>query len=384
MKYNFDEVIDRRNTNSLKWDVNDSELPMWVADMDFKTAPCVIEAIERRLSNGVLGYNIVPDEWYESIISWWDKRHGIRLSKEWLIFSTGVIPALSSIVRKLTTPAEKIVMQTPCYNIFFNSTFNNGRIINESPLINDNGSYKMDFDDLEKKLSDPQTSMMILCNPQNPVGLVWDRETLNKVGELCHKYNVLVVSDEIHCDITKPGVEYTPFASVSEICAMNSVTLISASKAFNCAGLQSAAVSIPNPVIRHKVWRGLNTDEVAEPNSFACQALIAAFTEGEEWLEQLREYLWENRKIAEEYINKEIPILKPIKGDATYLLWIDCNSVANCDEDIADYIRKTSGLYVSSGEEYGNGKGFIRFNLAAPRSIVEEGLKRLKQSIDML
>ena len=266
MKYDFDKITDRSGTNSEKWNVSANELPMWVADMDFEAAPAIISALEKRLKNGVFGYSYIPDEWYAAYIDWWKRRHDFEIKKEWLIFATGVIPALSSIIRKLTTPAEKVLIQTPVYNIFFNSIRNNGRVPLESPLILKDGRYEIDFEQLEKDLSDPQTSLMLLCNPQNPGGRIWTRDELIKIADLCKKYDVRVVADEIHCDIVAPGHEYIPFASVSDTASEISVTCISASKAFNIAGLQSAAVFAENKSIRHKVWRGLNTDEVAEPN----------------------------------------------------------------------------------------------------------------------
>ena len=255
MKWDFDRLVDRRNTGSLKWDVAEGELPMWVADMDFQTAPCVRDAIRARAEHGVFGYSIVPEEWYQAYIGWWRDRHGFTMEPEWLIFCTGVVPAISSMVRKLTTPAEKVLLMTPVYNIFFNSILNNGRQPLEGGLVYDGMSYRVDFEDLERKLADPQTTLMLLCNPHNPIGKIWDRETLARIGALCLKHHVVVISDEIHCDITAPGTEYVPFASVSEDCRDNSVTCIAPTKAFNIAGLQTAAVSIPNPVLRHKVWR---------------------------------------------------------------------------------------------------------------------------------
>ncbi len=272
MPYNFDEPVNRRNTHSLKWDVKEQELPMWVADMDFQTASEIQEAIRERAAHGVFGYSIVPEEWYQAYMGWWEKRHHFSMEKEWLVFCTGVVPAISSMVRKLTTAGENVLVQTPVYNIFFNSIVNNGRNIVESPLRYDGNTYQMDFEDLERKFSDPQTTLMILCNPHNPVGRIWSREELEQVGGLCRKYHVTVISDEIHCDLTSPGQEYIPFASVSENCKNTSITCMAPTKAFNLAGLQTAAVAVPNPNLRHKVWRGLNTDEVAEPNSFAVEA----------------------------------------------------------------------------------------------------------------
>ena len=275
--YDFGTPVARRGMDSLKWDVAEGELPMWVADMDFQTAPEIRQALMERMAHGVFGYSVVPERWYDAYIQWWKTRHGYTMERDWLIFCTGVVPAISSIVRKLTTPAEKVLIQTPVYNIFFNSILNNGRQVLESPLRYDGEAYGIDFADLEEKLSDPQTTLMILCNPHNPVGKIWDAETLRRIGALCKKYNVVVVSDEIHCDLTDPGTGYVPFASVSEECRENSITCIAPTKAFNMAGLQTAAVSVHNPVLRHKVWRGLNTDEVAEPNAFAVEAAVAAF-----------------------------------------------------------------------------------------------------------
>lgn len=381
MDFQFDESVDRRNTGSMKWDVAKGELPMWVADMDFRTAPGIIEKITERATQGVFGYTVVTDEWYQSYQTWWKKRHDFEIRKEWLVFCTGVVPAISSIVRKVTTVGENVVVLTPVYNIFFNSILNNGRNVLESRLKYDGSRYRIDLDDLEEKLSDPQTTLFILCNPHNPVGKIWERETLERIGDLCSKHHVLVLSDEIHCDITEPGWEYTPFASVSENCRTNSITCVAPTKAFNLAGLQTAAVIVPDDHLRHKVSRGLNTDEVAEPNVFAAIAPIAAFTCGGEWLDSLRNYLWENRAFAEEYIKKEIKGISPVSARATYLLWLDCRNMSGSSTQFCHFIRSHSGLYLSDGNEYRNGEGFLRMNLACPRQQVEDGLKRLKESV---
>lgn len=381
MNYNFDELVERHGTRSLKWDLFDAELPMWVADMDFKTAPEIREALAKRVAHGVFGYTIIGDDWYDAIINWWKNRHHFEIQKDWLIFCTGVVPAISSIVRKLTTPAENVLVQTPVYNMFFNSIVNNGRNVIESPLVYEDGAYHIDFENLEKQLSNPQTSLMILCNPHNPVGKIWDKETLAKIGHLCAKHHVIVVSDEIHCDIVKPGCEYVPFASVSEECRENSVTCIAPTKTFNIAGLQTAAVYASNEVIRHRVWRGLNTDEVAEPNAFAIDAAVAAFEHGGAWLDELCVYLWENRQAAEDFIQKELPMLHPVAGEATYLMWLDCTQVTTKPGVLSDLIRQESGLFVSDGDEYRQGSGFLRINLACPRARLMDGMQRLKESI---
>lgn len=382
MSYDFDKIIDRRVTDSMKWDVAENELPMWVADMDFQTAPEIREAIEKRMAHGIFGYSDVPDEWYEAYIGWWRERHGFTMEKEWLMFCTGVIPAISSIVRKLTTPNENVVIQTPVYNIFFNSIINNGCRVLESPLKYENHKYTMDFEDLENKLANPQTTLMILCNPHNPVGKIWSKEELARVGELAKKHHVTVISDEIHCDLTISGRDYVPFASASDTCRDISITCIAPTKAFNMAGLQTSAISVPNEVLRHKVWRGINTDEVAEPNSFACAAAIAAFTKGGPWLDSLREYLACNRKLVADYVGCEIPNVHVVDGEATYLMWIDLSELPGDKRDAAKFIRERTGLYVSAGKSYGeSGNDFLRMNVACPRSLVEDGLGRLKAGI---
>lgn len=375
--FDFDKETDRRNTGSLKWDVKENELPMWVADMDFETAPAVINAIKARAEHGIFGYSVLPDKWYDAYIGWWKTRHGFSIDKDWLIFCTGVIPAISSIVRKLTTPAEKVVLMTPVYNIFFNSVLNNGRVVLECPLDYSDGSYSIDFKALEKCLSDPQTSLMILCNPHNPIGKIWDAETLRRVADMCKKYSVTVISDEIHCDLTDPGCEYIPFASVSDTARLNSITCAAPTKSFNIAGLQTAAVIVPDPVLRHKVWRSLNTDEVAEPNVFAVDAVVAAYDEGAEWFDALRGYIYDNKKYAEEILGS-FKNIRLVKSQATYLLWLDCTAMLLKGDALAEDLRNKTGLYLSSGSAYkGNGAGFLRMNIACPRSRLIDGLERL-------
>ena len=381
--YNFDKLTNRRGTGSLKWDVPERELPMWVADMDFETAPEVVEAIKSRAAQGIFGYSVVTDEWFVAYQNWWERRHHLQSEKDWFIFCTGVVPAISSIVRKLTTPGENVLVQTPVYNIFFNSIRNNGRNILESPLVYDGEEYRIDFTDLEEKLANPQTTLMLLCNPHNPVGKIWDKETLAKIGELCARHHVLVVSDEIHCDLTDPGYEYTPFASVSEQCRDNSITCMAPTKTFSIPGIQTAAVMVPNPVIRHKVNRGLNTDEVAEPNVFAIDATVAAFEKGEPWLEELRVYLQENKQCVRDFIRKEVPGIRVVPSHATYLLWLDCSALTEDAAKLVHFIREYSGLYLTEGEEYGAcGRSFIRMNTACPRERLMDGLQRLKASVN--
>jgi len=388
VNFDFDELVDRRGTYSLKWDVAENELPMWVADMDFPTAPPIREALERRVQHGVFGYSIVPEEWYDAYMGWWKRRHKFVIEKEWLIFCTGVVPAISSAVRKLTTPAENVVVLSPVYNIFFNSIYNNGRNILECPLKYDvtkeeGKRYEIDFEALEQKLSLPQTTMLIFCNPHNPVGKIWEKETLVKVGELCKKHHVVVLSDEIHCDLTAPGKEYVPFASASDVCREVSVTCIAPTKTFNIAGLQTAAVMVPNEFLRNKMNRGLNTDEVAEPNAFAMTATIAAFTKGDAWLDALREYIQENKREVVAFLKEHLPKLKVVSLDVTYLLWIDVSAYTQDSTALAEELRADTGLYVSEGGEYGgDGRAFLRLNVACPRSRLLDGLNRLKAFLE--
>ena len=378
--YDFDKLTDRFDTLSYKWDVKDGELPMWVADMDFEVAPKIKAAITKRAEHGIFGYTSTPCEFFEAISVYWGKRHGYRIPTEHMIYSNGVVAAISSIVRKLTTPGENVLIQAPVYNIFYNSILNNGRNVLSSDLVYDGSKYSIDFEDLEEKLSCPQTSLMILCNPHNPVGKVWQREELEKIGELCYKWGVTVLSDEIHCDIVIPGKGYVPFASVNEICRNISVTAIAASKTFNIAGLQSACVYASNPVLRHKVWRGINTDEVGEPNAFSMTANIAAFSESGDWVDEMLQYVFENKRLACEFINNEIPGMKADLSEATYLLWIDISAIADDSVDFCERLRESTGLYLSDGAEYGEcGRAFVRMNLATQRSRVLDGLERLKR-----
>lgn len=382
MKYMFDRTVDRRGTHSTKWDVGSDELPMWIADMDFPTAPEIQAVIQERAAHGIYGYTDIPEAWYDAIVGWWRERHDFSMEKDWLIFSTGVVPTISSVVRKITTPGENVLAMTPVYDIFFHSIENNGRNVLESPLTYEDGEYEIDWTDLEQKLADPQTTLMLLCNPHNPVGRIWDREVLKRIGELCWKHHVVVLSDEIHCDLTDPGYNYTPFASVSEHCRQNSITCIAPTKTFNLAGLQTSAAVVPDPVLRHKIWRALNTDEVAEPNCFAAEAAVAAFTKGGPWLDALRTYLAENKRQAWDYLRDELPQVRPVRSHGTYLLWLDCCAITNQSEELARRIREETGLRLSAGGVYrGNGQQFLRMNLACPRSRMQDGLQRLKTGI---
>ena len=383
MNYNFDKLTNRRGVNSLKWDCAEGELPMWVADMDFENAPCIMRAVKERAERGIFGYTDVGEEWYSSIINWWAARHGWVIKKDWLIFCTGIVPAITSMVKRLSEVGDDVVLLTPVYDIFYLSVENTGRHVCESRLIYDGQGYSVDFADLEEKLSRANASLFILCNPHNPVGRIWSAEELKKMGDLCIKHGVTIISDEIHCDIALPGEHYVPFASLGGEYAKICAVCLSATKAFNIAGLQCAAVAVPDEHMRAKVSRGLNSDELAEPNCFAAVATAAAFSsEGGEWLDELNSYLAENRREAERFISSDIPQLKVVKGKASYLLWVDCSAVTDDAQKLADHIRKTTGLWITAGNQYrGDGAHFLRINAACPRARLKDGLQRLKKGV---
>ena len=385
MKPDFNEVTDRRGTGSEKWNVRENELPMWVADMDFPAAPCIRRVIEKRAAHGVFGYSAFPETWAEAYQNWWRNHHGLNMERRELLFATGVIPALASAIHTFTHPGDSIIIQTPVYNHFFTSIRNNGRQVLENPLIYRNGEYEMDFEDLEKKLAAPGVSMLILCNPQNPVGKIWSRENLETVGKLCDKAHVPVFSDEIHCDLTAPERGYIPFASAHETCRMNSVTALAPTKAFNIAGLKTAAVCVPNEQYRQRMEQMLCADEVCDPGAFAMDAVTAAFSdEGWEWLADLRAYIDGNKKTAYAFIEKELPEVHAVPQDATYLMWMDISRHTDHSDEFQRYLRKETGLYVTPGTIYGgNGNLFLRLNVACPRSLLEDGLGRLKKGLEL-
>ena len=381
-RYNFDTPPSRRGRLCYKWDCGPDELPMWIADMDFEAAPEIRAALQKRLDHGIFGYDDMGPDWYEAYMGWWRERHGLTMERENLIFSTGVVASISSLVRKLTTPNENVLIQTPVYNIFFNSIVNNGARVLESPLIREGEGWAIDFADLEAKLADPQTTLMILCNPHNPVGRIWTREELARIGELCRRHHVTVISDEIHCDLTVPAKGYVPFAAVDDCCRGISLTCIAPTKTFNLAGMHSSAVYAADPLLRHKARRALNTDEVAEPNTFAAPAAVAAFTQGGPWLDALRAYVWENKRLVKDFAERELPGVKVSVSEATYLLWVDVSALTDDVKDFTARLRAETGLWVTPGTAYGQtGEGFFRMNLACPRAAAEDALGRLKRFI---
>ena len=387
MTYDFNERIDRSRTNSLKWELLPKNgNPMWVADMDFATAPAVREAVERRAVHGVFGYSVIPKEWQQSYVLWWKNRYHFEMQRDWLSFTTGVIPAISTAIRKFTTPAEKVIIQTPVYNIFFNCIINNGRRVLENELRYENGSYRMDFADLEEKMADPLCTMMLLCNPHNPTGNIWSKDDLARIGELAKKHHVLVVADEIHCDLTDPGKVYVPYASVSDICREHAIITLAPSKAFNIAGLGTACVCVPEKGLRERMVRAINTDEVAEPNAFAVDAAVAAYTRGGQWLDDLRDYIFENKKVVRAFLTNNLPQIHLVPSEATYLLWLDCSRLEEHDsETLQKRILDRTGLRLNAGYTYGEcGRSFLRMNIACPKEQLYDGLKRFKEGLDGL
>lgn len=389
MKHNsiFDEITDRRNTNSYKWDSakRDGVLPMWVADMDFRTAPAIIEALRRRVEHGVFGYTRVPDEYYEAIVRWFSRKHGWHIKPEEILYTSGVVPAISAIIKALTSPGDGVIVQTPVYNCFFSSIRNNQCQLIENRLLYADSTYHIDFDDLEMKASDPKAKLLLLCNPHNPAGRVWTRSELERINDICLRNSVMVVSDEIHCELVFDGYKYTPFASISEACRKNSVVCCSPSKSFNIAGLQIANIISDSEQLRNRIDRAININEVCDVNPFGVIALMAAYNHGEEWLDELKTYLWENYRTLLSFFKSELPDFPVTKLEGTYLVWVDCRSLGIESSELERKLMDVAGVWLNEGTMYGDaGEGFMRINIACPRSVLEEGLRRIKIGVDML
>ena len=384
MKYDFDEIISRRNSNSYKWDavMEEGVLPMWVADMDFRTAPGVVEVLRKRMDHGIFGYTKVPPIYYDAIINWFTRRHGWQIDRDWIIYTSGVVPALSAIIKALTVPGDRVLVQTPVYNCFFSSIRNNGCEIVANPLVYTNGTYRIDFDDLARKATDPKVKLLLLCNPHNPVGRVWTRAELMCIGEICLRNDVLVVADEIHCELVYSGHTYIPFASISDDFRNRSVTCTSPSKAFNLAGLQIANIFAADESVRVKIDKAINLNEVCDVNPFGVEALVAAYNDGEEWLEELKCYLSDNYLYMRTFFNKYLPQFPVVKLEGTYLVWVDCSVLNRSSKEIAEILLKAEKLWINEGSMYGEaGEGFIRINIACPRQILIDGLNRLKRGL---
>lgn len=379
--HDFDKETDRRGTNSYKWDIDSGKdiIPMWVADMDFPTAPAITKALQKRVEHGIFGYTLVPDGYYQAVISWFDRRHGWRIGRDWIIYTPGVVPALSAVIKALTRPGDKVMVQSPSYNCFFSSIKNNGCEAVESGLVYKDATYTVDFDDFERKASDPGVKLFLLCNPHNPSGRVWTKEELERMNDICMKHGVRVVADEIHCELVMPGHRYVPFASVSEAALNNSITCNSPSKSFNTAGLQIANIICKDSDMRRKINRAVNDNEVCDVNPFGVDALQAAYNEGEEWLQTLNTYLYDNYLVLKRFFADRLPHLSVCTLEGTYLVWVDIRNTGKNCEDVANELLEKGKVRVNRGTMYSQeyGKGFIRINIACPRSRMLEGLERM-------
>ncbi|MCI1974974.1 MAG: PatB family C-S lyase [Limosilactobacillus sp.] len=385
MKYDFDTILDRRHTNSEKWDVKPNELPMTTADMDFKTAPEIMQAMKDKINSGTFGYEYPSQEYFDAVAHWYQTEHNAKAETSWMQFSTGVIPSITASVNHLSHEGDNVLLMEPIYNTFYNSILNSGRHALASQMIYDRSTYtySVDWNDLEEKMSDPLTTLMILCNPHNPTGYVWTRDELIKIIKLAQKHGIIVISDEIHGDLVLKGHDYTPTFSLPEDCRQNLVTLVSTSKTFNVAALHAATGIVANPILRERFTRAINKYEVAEPNLLAIPGTIAAYTKGADWLHQLKNYLLGNREYLEKFISDQLPQLHVVPGTATYLVWIDVGEVTDDSAALAQQIREKTGLIINPGTYYhGNGNHFIRINIAYPLAQIKDGLNRLAKAIN--
>lgn len=384
MKYDFDTILDRQHTNSEKWDVKPGELPMTTADMDFKTAPEIMQAMKDKINAGAFGYEYPSQEYFDAVAHWYKIEHNAEAQTSWMRFATGVIPSITASVNHLSHTGDNVLLMEPVYNTFYNSILNSGRHALASQLKYDRSTYtySVDWDDLEEKMSNPLTTLMILCNPHNPTGYVWSRDELIRIIKLAQKHGVIVISDEIHGDLVLKGPDYTPTFSLPEEYRQNLVTLVSTSKTFNVAALHAATGIVANPILRERFTRAINKYEVAEPNLLAIPGTIAAYTQGADWLHQLKKYLLDNREYLEQFISDNLPQLHVVPGTATYLVWIDVSEVTKDSNALAQKIRQETGLIINPGTYYhGNGNEFIRINIAYPLAQIKDGLTRLAKAI---
>ena len=380
-RYDFDELVERRGTGCVKWDEGPSHdvIPLWVADMDFKAAPAIQEAVRKRAEHGVFGYTVVGDEYYEAIISWFQRRHNWTIRREEILYTTGVVPAMSVAIKALTMPGEKVLILSPDYNCFFSSVRNNGCEVLETILLRKGNTFEVDYDDFEMKCADEKTTVFLLCNPHNPCGRVWTKTELERMNDICMRHGVKVVSDEIHCELIMPGYKFQPFAAVSEQCRQNSVILNSPSKSFNIAGLQAANIICAQPEWRRRLDRAININEVCDLNPFGPVALIAAYNESEDWLDALREYLWGNYQTLCAFATEHLPKWKVCHLEGTYLPWVDITATEMTSQAYCDCLLSEAKVWVNPGTMYGpdSGEGYIRLNIACPRSRLLEALERI-------
>lgn len=383
MEYDFSRPTDRRGTDSYKWDSAQEAdiIPLWVADMDFETFPGITEALQRRVAHGIFGYTRVPETYYEAVCRWFGKHHGWHINREDIIYTSGVVPAVSAVIKALTLPGDQIIVQGPVYNCFFSSIRNNGcETVSNSLIYNkEELRYEIDFDDLERKLAHERARLMLICNPHNPGGRVWTRDELTRVAELCRKYGVRVVSDEIHCELTLYDNEYVPFGSLPDELSRGSITCCSPSKAFNTAGLQIANIVCRDAEVRNRIDRAININEVCDVNPFGVIALQAAYSdEGYEWLTQLREYISANYDLLRERFARELPKCKVMRMEGTYLAWIDCSELHISSDEIEEMLMHENKVWVNAGSMYGTeGAAFIRVNMACTSELLNEGITRI-------
>ena len=387
MEYDFSRPTDRRGTDSYKWDSAPEAdiIPLWVADMDFETFPAITEALQRRVAHGIFGYTRVPEAYYEAVCRWFGKRHGWHINREDIIYTSGVVPAVSAVIKALTLPGDQVIVQGPVYNCFFSSIRNNGcEMVSNSLIYNkEELRYEIDFDDLERKLSHERARLMLLCNPHNPGGRVWTRDELTRVAELCRKYGVRVVSDEIHCELTLYDNEYVPFGSLPDELSRGSITCCSPSKAFNTAGLQIANIVCRDAEVRNRIDRAININEVCDVNPFGVIALQAAYSdEGYEWLTQLRKYISANYDLLLERFARELPKCKVMRMEGTYLAWIDCSELHIPSDEIEEMLMHENKVWVNAGSMYGaEGAAFIRINMACTSELLNEGITRIVKGL---
>lgn len=383
MEYDFSRPTDRRGTDSYKWDSAPEAdiIPLWVADMDFETFPGITEALQRRVAHGIFGYTRVPEAYYEAVCNWFGKHHGWHINREDIIYTSGVVPAVSAVIKALTLPGDQVIVQGPVYNCFFSSIRNNGcEMVSNSLIYNkEELRYEIDFDDLERKLAHERARLMLLCNPHNPGGRVWTRDELTRVAELCRKYGVRVVSDEIHCELTLYDNEYVPFGSLPDELSHGSITCCSPSKAFNTAGLQIANIVCRDAEVRNRIDRAININEVCDVNPFGVIALQAAYSdEGYEWLTQLRAYISSNYDLLRERFARELPKCKVMRMEGTYLAWIDCSELHISSDEIEEMLMHENKVWVNAGSMYGTeGAAFIRINMACTSELLNEGITRI-------
>lgn len=380
MKYNFDERIDRHSTGCVKWDMAPDKdvLPLWVADMDFRAAPAILEAVKKRAEHGVFGYTVVEDDYYDAVISWFHRRHQWNIERDEILYTTGVVPAMSVAIKALTMPSEKVVILSPDYNCFFSSVRNNGCEVVEAVLVKAGSRFSVDWHDFEAKCADEKTSVFLLCNPHNPTGRVWTKEELERMNDICLRHHVKVVSDEIHCELVMPGHVFQPFAAVSEACRQNSVILNSPSKSFNIAGLQVANIICSQPEWRRRLDRAININEVCDLNPFGPVALKAAYNESEDWIDELNQYLWGNYQALCAFAKEHLPQWRVCTLEGTYLPWIDITATGMMSQEYSDRLLSEAKVWVNPGTMYGaqSGEGYIRMNIACPRSLLMEALQR--------